>query len=63
MFTISAPERPYIGQFKERTLIEAIKIKAGLENFHEGCHAVITDKDGYVVSTLEQRNYLCGYYF
>jgi hypothetical protein len=63
MFTVSSPENPHLGPRKSTTLKDALKIKATRQRINEGCHFVIVDGNGYVVSTLEQRNYLCSIFF
>ena len=63
MFTVSSPEIPQNTPLKARTLKDALKLKVAKQKIFEGVLFVITDEDGYVVSTLEQRNYLCGLFF
>lgn len=58
MFTISSPENPQIGKIKMRTLGAAIRTKHRWEIKHLRCHAIITDSNGYVVSSREQSMYL-----
>lgn len=58
MFTVSAPESPHLGNVKISTLKRAIKIKHAWQVNQPGTHAIITDDNGYVVSSREQSMYL-----
>ncbi len=56
-FTVSAPEHPHLGKVVFGSLRDAIKTKrAWMEN--QNAYAIITDKNGYVVSAQEQKNYM-----
>jgi hypothetical protein len=63
MYTVTAPGNRWLLPVMSRTLHAAIKTKVAREKLNKGCHFVITDEEGYIVTALEQRNYLCGYYF
>lgn len=63
MFTVSSPENPHLTPLKARTLKQALKLKVARQKIYKGILFVITDADGYVVSTVEQRNYLCSIFF
>jgi hypothetical protein len=63
MFTVSSPEYPKLIPLKARTLKTAIRFKVDRQNIYKGSLFVITDEDGYVVSTVEQRNYLRSLFF
>jgi len=61
MFTVNAPESPHLGKVVLDSLIKAIRTKHAWQVNQPGCHAIITDEDGYVVSSREQSAYLSGW--
>ncbi len=63
MFTVNAPESPHLGKVIVDTLGEAIKTKHAWQTNVLGCHAIITDSDGFVVSSREQSLYIARPYF
>jgi hypothetical protein len=58
MFTVNAPESPHLGSVEVSTLKKAIQTKHAWQVNQRGCHAIITDNNGYVVSSHEQSMYL-----
>lgn len=58
MFTVHDPEKPVFGKVVVTTLKSALMTKNNWQNNLQDCHAIITDADGYVVSTKEQEEYL-----
>jgi hypothetical protein len=57
MFKVQDPEKPHIPATITRTLKQALRVKMQWNEWM-GFHAVITDEDGYVVSSREQERYL-----
>jgi hypothetical protein len=60
MYTVSAPQQPWLSEVTADSLSEAIRIKAAWA-INQGASAIITDADGYIVSTREQNIEIAGY--
>lgn len=63
MFTVSAPEQQWLGQVEVSNLKQAIKTKYAWQVNQKGCHAIITDLNGFVISSREIAQYISTDFF